>query len=225
MLTPKKAILKRPRGILDAIYWRLHTSFLRNRRDEAKKFLGMLNTYTEREILSELHPIHFERFKTIQRRIEQNLFGRLYGEGYQTPIFEQNFAPVQKSGPELEFCKELVRQKTKLLYILQASPTALVGREEEMREFGRCDILARDNRIIRAVEVKMGEAPSSVVSQIDKYVLALELNMCLGLYDIVVGTVIAEKFPPYVAAELSRIGINMITHSGTVDSLTKIDYI
>ena len=30
------------KGIIDAIYFRLHTSFLKNERDEAAMFLGML---------------------------------------------------------------------------------------------------------------------------------------------------------------------------------------
>ena len=65
----------------------------------------------------------------------------------------------------------------------------------------------------------MGSAPADVVSQIDRYRLASELDMCMGLHDDVKAVVVAESFPHYVAVELSRLSVTMVTHDGSPQGL------
>jgi hypothetical protein len=82
-----------------------------------------------------------------------------------------------------------------------------------------CDFLVREGRTHHVIEVKAGGTPSDVVSQIDRYRIGSELEMTMGLHDRVTATVIAERFSPYVAMELSRLSVRMVTHCGTPESL------
>lgn len=205
-----------PRGTIDAIYWRLHTSFLLNERADAEKFLALLCEEAKHDdgaILSEIGPVHMSRFRAIRARVTDGSFGRLHGEGSSTPVLEGSFSSEKK---ESEVHRWLMTKPggVVLLACLGASDGATMTKEVELGEYGRCDILIRDGRTIYPVEVKPNEAPSSVVAQVDRYRLACELDMCLGLHDRVVPAVVAASFGPYARQELSRNEVAMICHEG-----------
>jgi hypothetical protein len=210
------------RGILDALYWRLHTAYLTNDRAGARRFLAML---ADEEALlpgglgEEVGVPHLLRYDRIRRGVESGGFPRLHGAGYEAP---EGLAPAVPADPgvdERAFCSALVKERAALLGLLGASPAAIVASEVEMDPYGRCDLLLRDGRVLHVVEVKMGDAPTAVVSQIDKYRLAMELDMCAGLHDEVRAWVVAGGFPPYVACELSRAEVGMILHAGRASEL------
>jgi hypothetical protein len=46
--------------------------------------------------------------------------------------------------------------------------------------------------------------------------------MANGMTDCVEAVIIAKTFSPYVAAELSRLGVRMIEHDGEINSLRMI---
>ena len=51
----------------------------------------------------------------------------------------------------------------------------------------------------------------------------INLDMATGLFDNVNAIVLAESFSPYVAGELARLGVVMITHrNGDIGSLKRI---
>lgn len=210
--------------MLDAIYWRLHSSFLRNEREDARRFLAMLEDELGElpsKLASEIGPAQMERFRKIKDRVSRGEFGRLYGPGESVgPVYE---APRirERSGPEKEFCRALLKERERLLGAMDMEFWADIVPEVDMDPFGRCDFVAREGRTVAVVEVKMGEAPTSVVSQIDKYRLAAELDMCIGTHDEVLAYVVAENFQPYVATELSRLSVNMILHKGSPRTLRK----
>lgn len=209
-----------PRGIIDALYWRLHTAYLRNDREGATKFLSMLEDELDGDVgllAAEVGQRHIHRFARMRNGVADGTLARHFGSGYATA--EEGFGvAIDDSQMERDFCKSLANEAV-LRAIIGASKDAIIVLEVDMEEFGRCDIVVRDGRTMHVIEVKMGEAPSSVVSQIDKYRVSVELDMCLGLYDEVTAHVVAASFPKYVAAELSRGAIGMIVHEGRPDRL------
>lgn len=210
------------RGIHSAIYFKMHSAFLRNHRSQAVRLLAMLEDELSRKpdgLLLDTNQSHVDRFERIRDRIARGEFGRVYGYGSEAPQSTQAVLPP--SGVESEFHKKLMHKSGRPLFLeaLGASPAATLVHEADMGEFGRCDFVARDGRSWYVVEVKMGSAPADVVSQIDRYRLASELDMCMGLHDDVKAVVVAESFPHYVAVELSRLSVTMVTHDGSPQGL------
>ena len=210
------------RGIVDALYWRLHSSYLRNQREDASKYLAMLEDETKGDhdlIFAEIGTRHMPRFYKMKDGVEDGSFPRLFGSGYETPpVVDYAIVNVNELPKEREFCRQISCEPI-LRAIVGAQSESIIVLEVEMDEFGRCDIVIRDGRILHVIEVKMGEAPTDVPAQIDRYILAAELDMCLGLHDEVVAHVVAGKFPKYVATELSRRSVGMILHEGRPDRL------
>jgi len=207
------------RGIIDALYWKIHSAFLLNQRGKAILFLDML----EDEIgpfgdaASEIGPVHAARLRRISEEIRSGNFGRLHG-GSSVP--EGSFMPKgEPSGEEMAFHAVLMTKqaRTNLFPLLGLSPSAGMLHEYDLGEYGRVDFLVRNGRRIAVLEVKMGQAPRSVSPQVEGYRTCLELEMCRGLHDEVVAAVLAESFPPVVAAELSRMGIRMVLHENSPD--------
>lgn len=209
------------RGPLGAIFWKLHSAFLLNKREDARKMMGLLLEEGKGANLEvAFGPIHHERFLRIQDSMSRNSFGRLYGEGEATPAL--NWAsPVDASGPEKEFHAKLKSKtgKAELFRAVGIHGEVSLVHELDMGIYGRCDFLAREGRTWHVIEIKVGEPDHSVIAQIEKYRLALELDMINGLHDCVTATVVAESFSQYVANELSKIAVRMVSHSGTPESL------
>lgn len=208
------------RGILDALFWRLHTSYLLNDRMASEKFLSLLideQINSSGVLRYEIGENNYKRYLKIKTNIENGSFARLYGGGGNapSPIFD---ASETEKG-EKEFHVELMLNPYALFSLIDVPKDAIVVHELEMAEYGRCDFIFRHGKTITALEVKMGDAPTSVVSQIDKYRLGLELDACLNLYDQVRAFVLAGGFGPYVASELSRVDVGMIVHRGKPDEL------
>lgn len=213
------------RGAAHAIFWKLHTSFLKNEREKAASFLGMLEDEQAHgiDVKADIGPIHYARFEIIKENVKNGHFGRLYGYGMETPEIDPS-GSTESNGKEDEFHRLLLSKegREKLFGCLDIEFYASVVHEVEMDPYGRCDFVVREGRTWHAIEVKMGEAKSAVVSQIDKYRLAMELDMNLGLHDRVEAVVVAENFSPYVAGELSRLSVRMLKHAGTIESLRKV---
>lgn len=211
------------RGMLHAIYWRLHTAFLKNERSKAIMFLGMIEDEMKKKSLEkEIGETHMERFRLIQQSIKANSFARLYGCGQEiAPMYGyQYFTEPEKS--EKEFCREIITKKAALLDVIGFGPKANMIDEFVVDPYGRIDFVAKSGRVCKIVEVKMGEAPTSLVSQIDKYRLAMELDMCLGLYDSVEAYVLAQSYPEYVLTELSRLSVIVLKHDATPESIKRL---
>jgi len=205
------------KGIIDAIYWRLHSSFLLNERLDSEKFLAMIEDESKGKdelILSEIGSIHMERFKSIRGRIRSGSFGRLYGDGIGSPRTPVQFVSDDRSESEIHQWLDSKAGSVVLLACIGASDDSILCSEVDMGEYGRCDILVRDRRVLYPIEIKAGEASSSVVSQIDRYRLAMELDFCLGLHDKVIPVVVAGDFSPYVRQELSQCDVMMVLHDG-----------
>jgi RecB family endonuclease NucS len=136
--------------------------------------------------------------------------------GYSTPPIEMA-RKREKDRKERDFCKDLLTRKDEIIKLLGLSKNTNMLPEAEMYPYGRCDftMLDRDNRVAVALEIKVGEAPSSTVSQIDKYMLCLELDMIRGSHDEVRGVVIADSFPYLVSSEFSRMGVDMVLGSAS----------
>lgn len=210
-----------PRREAHAIYWKLHAKYLTNQREEANRLLGMLSDYTDSQIEKEITEPHYRRFLKIRENISNKQYGRLYGAGYDAPVLPYFVAPIEKSCQEKEFCKKLFSKDgvDKLSSTLEIPQGLSLLSEVELGNYGRLDLLGKVARTVFAIEVKVGKAPNSLVSQIDRYRLALELDMTLGMYDEVKAYVVAEQFTNYEAIELSRLAVNMIEHAGTIESL------
>ena len=216
------------RGVLDSIYWKLHTAFLRNERKEACHLLAILdNELAENQgsLVSEIGPIQMLRCRKIIEEVRSGTFRRLHGDGVSNPSIPFQYNTQEETEDEKAFQRKLFSPsggKTVFLAIIGAPADAVIVPEFDFMEFGRCDLVIYAGRKAWAVELKMGEAKSSVVAQIDKYRVGLELDMCLGLYDEVEAFVLARSFPKYVATELSRMGVVMVVHEGKTDSLRLI---
>ena len=212
--------------LIRSIYWRLHTSYLTNRRTEARKFLGILADEVGGKgaaVLRAIGPIHMERFKRIKSGVESGSFDRIYDKG--TSVGDSYVhCGAKKTGSEKRFCDEVMRDGnlSVLLTTMGVGDNSVTCRELVMGGYGRCDFLVRDGRKVHVVEVKMGDAPMDIVSQIDRYRLGAELDMCLGTHDEVFAYVLAEGFPQYVASELSRMDVEMIQHYGAPNKLRRV---
>jgi len=171
--------------------------------------------------LAEIGPIHFERFKSISSRIKDNSFSRLVGQGSDAAIVEE-INPESQTISEKEFCRVILKEKTHIHQAVGASPNAIVTTEVDVYPYGRIDIRFVENRVVKILEVKMGEAPTSLVSQIDKYRVAIELEMGLGLYDYVEAYVLANSYNKFVLSELTRSSVVLLTHTGTPESIRRI---
>lgn len=208
------------RGIIDALYWRLHTAYLRNDREGSAKYLAMLEDELDGDVgllSAEVGSRHLQRFARMRKGVADGTLARHFVGGYAPA--DEGFVVIPDDTPrERDFCRNLANEAV-LRAIIGASKDAIIVLEVPMEEFGRCDIVVRDGRTLHVIEVKMGEAPASVVSQIDRYRVASELDMCLGLHDEVLAHVVAASFPKYVSAELSRGSIGMIIHEGRPDRL------
>ena len=212
------------RGVLDSIFWKLHTSFLMNCRQDASHYLAMMEDElagNPGELLAEIGPIQMLRYRRIADEVRSGAFRRLHGDGFSSPSVPFQYETQEKTEDERAFQRKLYSSANKAVFlaVIGAPLDAVIVPELDMREFGRCDLAVYAGRRAWAVELKMGEAKSSAVSQIDKYRIGLELNMCLGLYDEVMAFVLAGSFPKYVHSELSRMGVVMVEHSGKADGL------
>ena len=210
------------RGIIDAIWWKLHTAFLKNERRTADLMLGMIEDEGKRSsIKDELGPIHFSRFELIQTNIHNGSYGRLYGYGFDVPDLEPTFIK-ESTIEEADFHLKIISGRKILFDLMGIDKNSTMLHEIDLGPYGRCDFIIKEGRTHYVVEIKMGQAKHSVVSQIDKYRTATELDMCFGLHDKVNAIVIAESFSPYVASELSRLSVEMIKHDGTAEGLKRL---
>lgn len=219
---PYNALMSR--GSAHAIYWKLHTAFLKNERTRAAMLLGMLEDEAKHVMLiDEIGAAHYDRYRLIKDAVSSGTFSRLYGAGESTPE-PFGLPPAEYEGDEADFHRKVmsVEGRRKLYECLGIDFWANMTHEMELDPYGRCDFVVREGRTWHCIELKMREAKSSVVSQIDKYRLALELDMCMGLHDRVKAVVVAQAFSPYVASELSRLSVDMLKHDGTVESLRRI---
>jgi hypothetical protein len=164
---------------------------------------------------------HAERYEWMCQAIENGSFARFHGGGYGDPEIQAPAAP--QDGLEADFNRLVIRERSKLYRCLGIDPKASILAEYDMGEFGRCDFVVREGRRWHCIESKWGTAGHDVISQIDKYRTALELDFCMGMHDYVEAVVLARGFPPYVGAELSRCSVRMVTHDGTLDSLRCIN--
>jgi hypothetical protein len=217
------------RGILDVVYWKLHAAFLLNDRGSASRYLAMLEDEARARgrgaLAREIGPVHMLRCRRIAAEVRSGSFRRLHGDGVSTPSVPFQYDTKEKTEDEKAFQRRLYSHsggKVVFLAAIGAPADAVIVPELDLREFGRCDLVLYGGRRAWVVELKMGEARSSAVSQIDKYRLALELDMGLGLYDEVSAVVIAASFPRYVAGELSRMGVGMVVHDGNPESLRTV---
>jgi hypothetical protein len=200
--------------VMQALYWYLHTAYLKNDREKAKRFADLLDAEQESSDASLMDAIgekHYSRYILLRDNMSRDQYCRLSAPGYSTPAFEMA-RQKEKSVKEKDFCRGLLRRKEEIMSLLDLSPKSSMVPELDMRPYGRCDfsVLDRESRVAVAIEVKIGEAPASTVSQIDKYMLCLELDMIKGLHDEVWGCVIADSFPYYVSSEFSRMGVHMV---------------
>jgi hypothetical protein len=203
--------------IVNALYWYLHTSYLYNNRERAEKFATLMDVEIEKTGVTAktaLGYTHFGRYLKIRDNMDRGFYGRLSLSGYSTPSHGISSIKHAKSDKEKKFCRSLLKRKKEILELVE-SPDGSMTPEFNLKPFGRCDFVSLDRniRVSTAIEVKMGDAPSSVVSQIDKYMVALELDMIKQTHDEVRGFVIAESFSYQVATELARMGVGMIEHS------------
>lgn len=207
------------RGIPHVLFWKLHTAYLKNNRHDAEKFLGMISDYSDNKIHQEITTVHFNRFLKIKSNIQNGIFTRIYGEGTTTPILESS--KKQPTCQEIEFVNKVCTPEGKVILckLCGLSPRASLQREYDLGEYGRLDLYIKDARRAVAIEFKVGCSDSSLISQIDRYRLALELNLCLGLYDVVDVFVAVESFTSYTAIELSRMSVKMIEHKSTISSM------
>jgi hypothetical protein len=210
------------RGVIGAIWWKLNSAFLRHQKDTAANLLGMLEDEGLRVPLSTALGVHYDRFEFIRDAIRDGTFARPYGCGFQSPTLNP-FAQKERTGEESEFHRKLMSPSGRgsLFACLGAGPKASMVHELEMGEYGRCDFVIRDGRTWYAVEVKTCEAKHDLVGQVGKYITALELEMSLGMHDFVKAAVVARSFSPYAAGELSRMGVLMLLHDGSPESLRK----
>lgn len=214
-------------GEIKTIFFKLHTAFLKNDRTRADHMLGLLlhecsdvvGCVDDDMLRIHLGP-HYDRFSKIRSRMAYGNYGRLYGMGISVPDVVE--AKSESDIDESVFHLALINKKKLMFDKLGISPNCGIAHELDIDPYGRCDMLVRDGRIWHIIEVKIGEAKSSVVSQVDKYILHFDLQMCLGLHDEVRACVIANSFSSYVATELSRLGVTMMSHDGTPESLKVI---
>lgn len=206
------------RGELDAIYWKLHSAFLRNRRDEADRYLAMLDA--SGNPAPEIGPAHATRLGRIRERMASGEYGRIRGRGSGCPD-DPVACCEEPTVAEREFCARLLRDKGVLEWTLGAEGARWYA-ELDMDEFGRCDLVLRRDRTVWVVEVKMGEAKPAVVSQVDKYALGMELDMSLGTHDEVVPVVLAGGFPRQVLADLLAMPAVVVAHEGDPGNLRRI---
>lgn len=209
------------KGIVDALYWKLHKTYLLNDRPLAERLLAMfLDEAKETKVENELGPIHAKRFGAIREGIESGAYGRIGMAGYCTPATYSEFQPEQDP-KERDFHLQLMAPEGRLvlfgcLGIGTQDQKATMVHEYEMGVYGRCDFLIREGRRWHLVEVKVCEADTGIPSQVDKYILSASLDMCMGMHDEVFAAVVARGFHPYAATELSRMGVTMIAHQGSV---------
>jgi len=210
------------RGIKHAIYWKLHASFLKNDQKRATSFLSMLEDEVKHgprgmSLEQEIGAPHYLRYLRIRDKMRAGEYGRLHGQGPTAPDLPDG-PRAERSGPESEFCRQLLNHRGLFMSVVDMEGGSMMP-EVEMGEYGRCDFVVRAGRRLMVSEVKMGDAPTSVVAQIDKYRLCAELDMNLGLHDEVLAVVMAERFPPCVASELSRMSVLMVEHHGDPGAL------
>lgn len=205
---------------MDALFWRLHTSYLLNDRNASEKFLSMIvdeQLKSPFNLRDEIGGRNYNRYLRIKSNVENGCYSRLYGSGAANPL--ETPCSYETDKEEAEFHLELMARPAALFSLIDVPSDAIVVHELELAEYGRCDFVFRHGKTVTALEVKMGESPTSVVSQIDKYRLGLELDMCLNLYDTVRAFVLAGGFGPYVTSELSRSEVGMVIHRGSPDEL------
>lgn len=211
------------RGILHAIFWKFHTAFLRNDRKTADLMLGMLLDEAKRHsIAAEIGPVHFARFELMKHNVEMGHYGRLYGCGFDAPAVLS--PPTSRTIEEEAFHKKMLTLpgRQHVYDIIGVKEKASMLHEVDLQEFGRCDFTVREGRTLHCIEVKVGQAKHDLIGQIEKYRIALELEMCHGLHDRVLPHVFAESFSPYVANELSRLSVNMVQHDGKTENFKKL---
>lgn len=78
---------------------------------------------------------------------------------------------------------------------------------EHPTEYGRIDIFGTSNEVVYPIEVKLGKATHSIISQIEKYCCSLWKKLILKLWKDVRGVVIAKSFDNYVLQELKKMDV------------------
>jgi len=211
------------KGLMDALYWRLHTTYLTNERQEACRYLEMLQDEISKgqSLIAEIGQIHYDRFKKIANGIKNKTFGRITGLGTDS-VIDENVSFSEKNIQEKQFCEDILKEEKCLLNAVGCSPNAIITTEIDVQPYGRIDIRFAENRVVKILEVKAGKAHSSLVSQIDKYRVALELDFCLGLHDSVEAYVLASGYDKYVLSELTRVSVVVLLHNGTPESIKRI---
>ena len=212
--------------VMHCLYWHLHRAYLVNDRTEARRFASFLDAEersSDATVLTAIGAKHYSRYLRMRDAMERGRFDRLRGDGDSIP--GEVTPRKEKTQAEKEFCRELIQRHEEMLELTGASPGSIINPESDLNPYGRCDFTIYDYkaRVAIALEIKMGTAPTTVVSQVDKYILALELDMNKTRWDEVRGFVMAEAFDEYVSSELPRVGVNMILNSsGSLSLLGKV---
>ena len=77
--------------MMQALYWPLHTAYLKNNREKAKRFAELLDAEQESSddsLADALGEKHYARYVIMRENMSRDHFCRLSAPGYSTPVFE-----------------------------------------------------------------------------------------------------------------------------------------
>ena len=209
---------------IEPLYWILEDSIYSGDKDKAKAVFSLL-LYTAKFrpdlISSGLKPKQRERMKEICHEMSDNPILK------ETNPITIKFATEPKRLPFTKECElqQFLFDNPNVLSSALNDTIRVVGIEVETDCGYKCDIVAEGQKFFYPIELKIGQANHSIVSQIDKYLYFFYRKLRYNHYKELQGIAISNGYCQWSINELRRrkIWVFDVFPDGNGIKLVKID--
>jgi len=211
---------------VETIYWVVETALDQGNISKAKALfphLIYLGKYNPKVLKEGLQKPHLDRLQEITHE--------LYGLGSikKTPSITMRKEIISQKIPfkvEKELSDYLLKNE-QLLSKAFGETVTITGREVELRNDYRCDIVAESDTVLYPIELKIAQSTHAVVSQCSKYCYYFYHKLRYDRFKHVQGVVISPGFDEWSVNALRKEGHWIFTITPTDSkhdiSLEKID--
>ncbi len=191
--------------VVEVMYWLLETALDEGNTERAQTLfedLAYLGKYNQKMIKEGLHPPYRERLKAISHE--------LYGNGpfkKQPPVtMKQEIAPRKIPFNIESELGDYLLNNPEILSDALGEHVKITGREVELKNDYRCDIVAESDTILYPIELKIAQSTHAVVSQCSKYCYYFYRKLRYDRFKYVQGIVVSNGYDAWSVNEIRKEG-------------------